>query len=305
MVPTTIASSLSLPLSGPTAGGEHRARAGRPRPAAPKSCGSCSRFSRAVESVYPACRWCRRRITGLGRCSRDDISPHQQDESRRRPELRMRITLRNQAADAPITRQGTGSVQGSPPIGTQGHGRTPSNGGGQRTRRPSPVDAPMAVTNVTVLTHGRSGPEFSHPALRPEFPSPRHAQHAWDFLACASIPAPLGERPLAHFASSLAVRAIRPRRKARSTSSSEATTVRPGAGAIGATEGTATTWQPAASAAATPVAVSSTTAQPAGSAPSPAAASRYGSGCGLVRATSSPATVSAKCCGPSERGPGR
>lgn len=92
----------------------------------------------------------------------------------------------------------------------------------------------------------------------------------------------------------------RPRRKARSTSSRERTTTRPDAGAIGATDGTATTRQPAASAAATPVAVSSMTAQRSGAAPNPDAAVRYGSGCGLVRVTSSPATVRAKWWRPTD-----
>src|SRR6516165_3242940 len=66
---------------------------------------------------------------------------------------------------------------------------------------------------------------------------------------------------------------------------------RPGAGGIGTSDGTATTRQPAAVAEATPFGESSSATHRAGSASSSLTASRYGSGSGLVTATSSAHTV--------------
>src|ERR1700733_16088605 len=77
-------------------------------------------------------------------------------------------------------------------------------------------------------------------------------------------------------------------------SSSEGTTIRPGAGGKGSSDGTAITRQPAASADATPLGESSKAKQSAGGTPISLAASRYGSGSGLVAATSSAHTSTSK-----------
>src|SRR5580704_11748501 len=84
------------------------------------------------------------------------------------------------------------------------------------------------------------------------------------------------------------------RSRARSTSRSDAATTRPGRAGIGTRLGTATTLQPAASAEATPFGESSRATHDRGSAPSSEAASRYGSGAGLLVATSSAHTVAVK-----------